>query len=136
MSDYRFVYLANYAINAFLVWAIIILTNLNIVDPSILDTLYVCTASMATFMFLSLWGHGFRANDSYKGKRALSSRPTICFSLSLLIIEAMVIYGFALGHTGFQLPSIVGMAVWSAAIITAIFFAKNFIISNCRIADC
>lgn len=136
MFDYRFVYLANYAINAFLVWSIIILTNLNTVGPSILDTIFVCTASMATFMFLSLWGHGFRANDSYKGKRALSRRPTVCFSLSLLIIEAMALYGFALGHTGFQLPAIVSMAVWSAAMITAILFAKNFIIPNCRIGDC
>ena len=128
MRKYKFVYLMHYAINIGLVIALLIITRFNIdVADRIQEKLQFFMGGMGVIMVISLWSKAWIANEGYNGVGTLDGHITRAMTFSLAIIEFMTIYSTFEGHEGFFRPASVGMGIWMAAMLWAMFGNKKFI---------
>lgn len=119
--QYKFVYLANYAINLAFAIALLSVHWAGVETSTFTDWLQMGTVFWGLSMFLFLWSRSFTAEADYAGPRRLDGRTTLLLTLSLLLIEWMTLYYSAFGHELFIRPATAALIVWIIGFIATIF---------------
>lgn len=118
--QYKFVYLANYAINLAFAIALLSVHWAGVETSTFTDWLQMGIVFWGLSMLLFLWSRSFTAEADYAGPRRLDGRTTLLLTLSLLLIEWMTLYYSAFGHELFIRPATAALIVWIIGFIATI----------------
>lgn len=129
--NYKPSYLGNYAINlVFLIPLIVIYWFPDVSISALQNFLEGAVICWTLWTILNLWGHAFLASEGYKGKYTLVRYTVQRMTLSLSIIDFMVIYYAISDNFIFVKASTAATAFWLAALVYLIASRKIFIKSN------
>lgn len=128
---YKPSYLGNYVINLVFLIPLIVIYWFPAASISALQNfLEGAVICWTLWTILNLWGHAFLASEGYKGKYTLDRFAVQRMTLSLAIIDFMVIYFAISDNFIFVKASTAAIAFWLAALVYLIESGKIFIKRN------
>lgn len=125
--QYQIAFIGFFVANVLTIAAIFMTVRFFPDQNGMLDKLVGLNVSLGVFMFLSLWGRMFSVRKGTRSDKALNRRTTILLTVSLLIIDAMLIAGILKAQHNWINAAALATVFWIGGFLGCAFLRRNLI---------
>lgn len=129
-KQYQIAFIGFFVVNVLTIIAIFMAVRFFPDQKGVLDKLVGLNVSLGVFMFLSLWGRMFRVRKESRSGKALNGRTTILLTMSLLIIDTLLISGILRDHHNWINAAALATVFWIGGFFGCLFLRRNLIIRS------